>query len=162
DTIDPVITCPGDQTASADANCEFTMADYTGLGTATDNCDAAPVITQSPLAGDIVSGTTTVTLTVTDASGNTATCTFDVVVTDNAAPVINTCQSDVSRDLDGSCEYSLEDFTGAITATDNCTPDANIVYTQSPAAGVILTGVGSTHTITLTATDTNGNSSDCT
>ncbi|MFZ6050790.1 HYR domain-containing protein, partial [Halocola ammonii] len=160
DTTNPTISCPGDQNVSADTNCEFTMADYTSLATASDNCSVT--VTQSPASGATVSGTTTVTLTATDASGNTATCTFDVVVTDNAAPVINTCQSDVSRDLDGSCEYSLEDFTGAIVATDNCTPDANIVYTQSPAAGVILTGVGSSHTITLTATDTNGNSSDCT
>ncbi|MFZ6053482.1 HYR domain-containing protein, partial [Halocola ammonii] len=161
DTIDPVITCPGDQTASADANCEFTMADYTGMVTATDNCDSSVDVVQSPAAGNIVSGTTTVTMTATDNVGNVSTCTFEVIVEDNAAPTIVDCQTDIDRSLNANCEYVLEDFTGAITATDNCTLDADLVYTQSPAAGTILNGVDAIHTITLTATDANGNSTDC-
>ena len=43
-------------------------------------------ITQSPIAGTIISDTTTVTITVTDEYGNTATCNFEVNTIDNTNP----------------------------------------------------------------------------
>src|SRR5690606_40061447 len=73
-----------------DASCEGTVGDYTSLAVVADNCDAAPVVTQSPLAGTTFSGTTSVTLTVTDASGNEASTSFNVNVEDTTNPIINT------------------------------------------------------------------------
>ncbi|WP_319500448.1 MBG domain-containing protein [uncultured Draconibacterium sp.] len=78
DNINPTITCPADQTGTLDNNCEFTLPDYTGLATISDNCDASPTVTQSPAAGTTINGTTTIALTATDASGNASNCTFDV------------------------------------------------------------------------------------
>ncbi|MCB9335507.1 MAG: lamin tail domain-containing protein [Flavobacteriales bacterium] len=79
DTLAPVVTCPGNQNETPGASCQFTLPDYTGLATVSDNCSASPTITQSPLPGTVVSSTTTITISATDGSTNISTCTFDVV-----------------------------------------------------------------------------------
>ncbi len=68
-------------------------------------------VTQSPIAGTIISDTTTVTLTVTDEYGNTATCSFDVNTIDNTDPIINTCVANKDVVLDASCNFTLPDYT---------------------------------------------------
>ncbi len=76
----PKITCPATQSLSLDpTNCTTALPDYRPLATKSDNC-GTPTITQSPAAGSLVSGTTAfaVTLTATDGSGNTASCSFTV------------------------------------------------------------------------------------
>ena len=162
DNTAPTITCPGDQNEFADASCDVSLPDYTGLATVADNCDASPTVTQSPVAGTTLSGAgtvQTVTLTVTDASGNSSNCTFDVTVIDNTAPTI-TCPGDQNEFADASCDVSLPDYTGLATVADNC--DASPTVTQSPVAGTILSGAGTVQTVTLTVTDASGNSSNCT
>ena len=77
DTISPAITCPGNQTETLNSNCQFILSDYTALATTTDNCTVSPAVTQSPISGTIISGTTTITLTVNDGNGNSAQCTFE-------------------------------------------------------------------------------------
>lgn len=154
DTEDPTIDCPGDQTLTGDSACQATIPDYTSLGTADDNCDSAPAIIQSPAAGTDITGTTTVTLTATDASGNSAECTFEVSIEDSTEPSI-TCPGDLTVDFTDDCDFTLGDYTASATVIDNC---SGAVVTQSPAAGTVIT---SATTVTLTATDTAGNSSDC-
>ena len=85
DTLAPVVTCPGNQTADPGAgNLFYEVPDYIGTGdaTATDNCtDPVTITTQDPAAGSLVSdGTYTVTITGEDASGNVGTCSFDLTV----------------------------------------------------------------------------------
>ncbi len=108
---------------------------------------------------DDIGAPITVTVFATDASGNVASCSVEVLVVDTMAPVL-TCPEDesVMVDLDGS--HTLADYIGdgAATATDNCT-DPVSDFTQSPAPGTIL-GVG-VHIITFTATDEYGNVSTC-
>jgi len=57
------------------------------------------------------------------------------------------------------CHGLVPDFTGALMATDNCTPAGQLVKTQSPAAGTMMP-LGS-HNITLTVADAAGNQSMC-
>ncbi|HAB26916.1 MAG TPA: hypothetical protein DCE27_03490, partial [Xanthomarina gelatinilytica] len=76
----PSITCPGGPiTINADANCEATTV---ALGTpvTNDNCTVTSVT--NDLAGQLPLpvGTHTVTWTVTDTAGLTATCTQQVTV----------------------------------------------------------------------------------
>ncbi|MEC7753407.1 MAG: Ig-like domain-containing protein [Bacteroidota bacterium] len=94
DVTDPVITtCETDKIENVSGG-QFTVPDYTGGVVATDNCDDAPVITQSPVAGAIVGvGVTTVTLTATDESGNNADCSFNLTVQDFVAPSLNISSS---------------------------------------------------------------------
>ena len=161
DNTDPVILVCASTPAniSANASCQGTMPDLTGTVTATDNCTGSPVITQSPAAGATLGlGKTTVTLTATDGAGNTATCKVNQTVVDDTDPVITVCASiPANISANASCQGTMPDLTGTVTATDNCT--GSPVVTQSPAAGATL-GLGTT-TITLTATDGSGNTATC-
>ncbi len=78
---DPVVTCPADLTEIVNPGDLFTIPDYSGATTATDNCNPAPTITQDPVAGTMVGvGVTVITMTATDAAGNDASCTFNLTV----------------------------------------------------------------------------------
>ncbi|MBK5213415.1 MAG: HYR domain-containing protein [Flavobacteriaceae bacterium] len=78
-------------------------------------------------------GTTTNTFDVTDANGNTTTCSFDVTVNDTEAPVI-TCPGDIIVDTDaGVCGATV---TYDVVATDNCDA-SNVVVYQVPFAQLV-------------------------
>ncbi len=153
DTVAPEITtCPADQTESFDATCNLSIPDYTGLAATTDNCDGSPVITQSPAAASVITGTTTVAITSTDFAGNESTCTF--TVTDNSPPVVS-CPSDQTVGSDINCQYTLLDYLPMVTTSDNCGAST---LTQSPAVGTVI---ASQTTVTVTAEDDFGNTSTC-
>ena len=97
-------------------------------------------------------GSTTVTWTVTDLSGNSATCTQKVTVVDTQAPTI-TCNGNVTLNADaGQCTATTT--LSAPTATDNCA-----VTVTSNAPTTFQTG---NTTVIWTATDGSGNSATCT
>ncbi|HTH57750.1 MAG TPA: HYR domain-containing protein [Cyclobacteriaceae bacterium] len=157
DDIAPFITsCPTSTNVSLDATCQYTIPAYTA--TVTDNCSGT-TLTQTPAAGTVLSGNNTsqlVTLTATDAAGNTSSCSFTVTLKDDTAPSITSCPSGGNVSLDASCNYIIPTYTA--TVTDNC---SGATLTQSPTAGTILTGHNTTQLITLTATDAAGNTSTC-
>jgi uncharacterized protein (TIGR03382 family) len=75
----PKIDCPDDITLDADADTGAVVT--FAMPTATDN-DGTPTVATTPASGDMFPvGTTTVTATATDPASNTASCTFDVIVT---------------------------------------------------------------------------------
>ena len=80
DTQPPTITCPPNSTVTAGASCP--LATSTGVTypppVASDNCPGVTVVCVPPSGSIFPVGTTTVTCTATDASGNTATCSFTV------------------------------------------------------------------------------------
>ena len=155
DATPPTITCPGNQTGSVNASCNFTLPDYTGLAVAADNCGSVTV-TQSPVAGtNVGTGTTVITLTANDGNGNTANCNFNVVVSDITNPTI-TCPGNQTGSVDASCNFSLPDYTALATPADNC---PGVVVTQVPAPGTNV-GIGTTN-IVLTATDGSSNTANC-
>ena len=155
DVTPPTITCPANTTVAAGANCNATLASYVAAATASDNCTANPVITQSPASGTIITGSQVVTMTATDASGNSATCSFTVTVADQTPPTI-TCPSNTTVAASANCNATLASYVAAATASDNCT--ASPTKTQSPAAGTVITG---SQVVTLTATDAAGNTATC-
>ena len=152
----PTLVCPADQTPSFDANCEYALLDYTGMATLSDNCDANPTIVQSPVVGTTITSATAVTLTATDAAGNSTSCTFMVDPQDTTMPSL-ACPADQEPSFDANCQYTLLDYTGMATVSDNCDP--SVAVSQSPTAGTVIT---SATMITLTATDAAGNSTSCT
>ena len=83
DTQPPTITCPAHITAKAPAGSNCTIVNYT-TPTSTDNCPLPPnpVVCSPPSGSCFARGTTTVTCTATDASDNTASCSFSVTVFD--------------------------------------------------------------------------------
>ena len=97
DTQPPAITCPADITAVTDQSiCTQPGSPVCQVVTfaapvATDNCPGVTVVCVPPSGTCFTVGVTTVTCTATDASGNTATCsftitTFDVALQDDADP----------------------------------------------------------------------------
>ncbi|MFN9801431.1 MAG: HYR domain-containing protein, partial [Bacteroidota bacterium] len=120
------------------------------------NCGGLVTISQSPNAGTVITATATITLTATDEAGNSATCAFEVVPSDQAAPVV-TCPGDQQTTVTGDCEFVLQDYLGLVVATDNC--DSSVQFSQSPAPGTLHS---SAVMVEVTATDDAGNTSTCT
>jgi hypothetical protein len=147
DTEVPVIGCPADITISTDSGMCSASNVALGAPTVTDNCTT----TSSNNAPSVFPiGTTAVTYTVTDAGGNTATCTQQVTVNDTEAPVIGSCPQDVTI-CPGVVVFNSP------TATDNC--GASVYQTSGPASGSTL-GVG-VYTAVFTAMDSAGNTDTC-
>ncbi|MCP4276010.1 MAG: HYR domain-containing protein, partial [Gammaproteobacteria bacterium] len=118
DNIAPAITCPADISVNTDAGvCESVVTYTTPVGT--DNC--TPTTTQTAGSGSGATfsvGTTTETYEVTDESGNTASCSFTVAVTDNEVPTA-LCQTlTVELDATGNATITEADINNG--SADNC------------------------------------------
>src|SRR5205814_1383667 len=162
DTTVPTMSCPAPASASADGTCQAAVPNVLSGVTASDNCSGTNGITlvQSPAAGTLVGlGTNTITVTATDAAGNSATCTTTFTVRDTSVPTVN-CPAPTSASAVAGCQASVPNVLGGVTANDNCSGTNGITLSQSPAAGTLV-GLGA-HTITVTATDAAGNSATCT
>jgi hypothetical protein len=106
DNINPTITCPANITVNVDAGTCVAAVTVPAPVTA-DNCSVASVVNNfnntANASGTYPLGTTTVLWTVTDASGNTATCSMTVTVVDNVNPTI-TCPANITVNVDaGTC-----------------------------------------------------------
>src|SRR5205814_2185600 len=89
DTTVPTVSCPAPTSPSADGGCQAAVPNVLGGVTASDSCSATNGITlcQSPAAGTLVGlGAHTITVTATDAAGNSATCTTTFTVNDTTVP----------------------------------------------------------------------------
>jgi hypothetical protein len=155
DTQNPSITCPSPVTANNDAGQCSAVVNYPNA-TATDNCPGVGTPSCTPPPGTaFVVGTTTVTCTVSDAHGNSNSCSFSVTVNDTENPSI-TCPSAVTQNNDPNQCSAVVNYPNA-TATDNCsgvgTPNC------TPASGTTF-AVGVT-TVTCTVSDAHGNSNSC-
>jgi FtsP/CotA-like multicopper oxidase with cupredoxin domain len=181
DVIDapPQIICPDPITQGTDAG--LCSAVVTFSPTATDDCGPLIVDSVPPSGSAFPKGTTTVTSTVTDDSGQTASCSFDVTVVDDDPPQVT---SSVTVSVFWSPNHDLINVGLAATAIDNC-PDpvtfGVVVYgdendelptgdgTYSPDAKNIAVGTlrlraerkqnadGRVYLIVVTATDGSGN-----
>ncbi|MEM8509793.1 MAG: BspA family leucine-rich repeat surface protein [Bacteroidota bacterium] len=118
-----------------------------------DNCPGITITQTAGLSpGSLFPvGTTTNTFLATDASGNTATSSFEVTVNDVENPTI---EAITDQNLDATVTGSavLPDYTSLAVVSDNCDPE--LTLTQSPEAGTTIT---SDTPITITAVDEAGN-----
>ncbi|MBL7951626.1 MAG: gliding motility-associated C-terminal domain-containing protein [Flavobacteriales bacterium] len=103
--------------------------------------------------GDL--GSNEVTLTVTDASGNSAECVAVVTVLDTIAPTAMCQNISVVLDQNGNATILADDLVAS--SADNC-GTSTLAYTASTTA---FTSAG-IHSVTLTVTDASGNSTSCT
>ncbi len=163
DNEDPTFTtCPADPAPVANAagmcNAPVTVA----MAVADDNC-LGVVITNdfngggADASGTYPVGTTTVTFTATDASGNTnaATCSVDVVVNDTEAPVA-ACNN-ITVELDATGNYTLSAANLAALSsgsTDNCALTTTVSTTTFTCANI------GANTVTVTVSD-GTNSDNC-
>ena len=131
-----------------------TLADITGecsvanpaAPTAKDNCDGSIIGTTTTTFPVTTAGTTVVTWTFTDTSGNSSTQTQNIIINDVTAPVANTT---TLADITGECSVEAP---SAPRATDNC--DGTIIGTTNTTFPVTTPG---TTVVTWSYTDTQGN-----
>ena len=177
-----ILSCrSGSQSVLSDiGNCTYVNSGIAWDASASDNCLLSSLVynltgattgTGTSLNGIAFNlGTTTVTWTATDGSGNIATCTFDVVVTDDQLPEISSCGATETQNVFTDpivCTYTHIGSSWDATSSDNCTI-STILYTLTVATsgtGTSLDGavfnLGTT-TVTWTVTDGSGNISTCT
>jgi choice-of-anchor B domain-containing protein len=158
DNIDPVAICQN-YTAELDANGQVVVAASSVDGGSSDDSGSISINLNNNTFDCSDIGTNSVTLTVTDPSGNTDTCTAIITVVDNLAPVID-CPSDINVAYDaGQTYFTLPDYVGdnTVTATDNC--NASVSITQTPISGTQLP-LGD-HDILFETEDSYGNASSC-
>ncbi|WP_123912660.1 immunoglobulin-like domain-containing protein [Hanstruepera neustonica] len=156
DTTSPSITCPVDIVANNDAGQCSAVVTYSV--TANDNC-SGETITQTDATGltsgdAFPIGTTVLEYSVTDPYGNSDTCSFSVTVNDAEVPNV-VCQA---------ASLQLDPVTGLATLlpsdVDNGTTD-NCSFTLSLSQDTFDCSHIGNNTVTLTATDANGNVSSC-
>src|SRR5204863_9598184 len=88
DTQAPTVTCPANITKPNDPGQCTAVVTY-ATPTASDNCPGVSAVTCTPASGSTFpKGTTTVSCSATDASGNSGSCGLSVTVTDTQAPTI--------------------------------------------------------------------------
>ena len=172
DNQPPIIVCPENKVVNAEpgtcrsATVPFTIIVtegcrvdvHTRSGTSGVNWLDINGATNMPLNGgyDFPVGLNTVSVSATDASGNTSTCSFTVTVLDNENPVITAKPSDVTVE----CESQIPAANiSSVSATDNCgTPTITHV-------GDVITDqtCANKYTVTRTykATDGSGNTATC-
>ena len=152
DSVAPTITCAADQTQSADSG--LCTAAVTVVGpTISDNCSIASITNDfnstADASDDYPVGTTTVTWTLTDGSGNTSTCTQDIVVTDDEAPVAVCQDITVQLDATGTVTINASDIDGGST---DC---SSMTFQVTPSSTFDCDDIGP-NTVTLFVTDANG------
>ncbi len=151
DNIAPVLTAEADQEVILDADCSITVPNLIDGSSATDNCTVT--ITQSPVAGTIVSsshnGTVEVVVTATDEADNIVESTVVLTAKDNEAPVL-VVEEDQDVVLDADCSITVPNLIDGSSATDNCP----VTITQSPVSGTIVSSShNGTVEVVVTATD---------
>jgi uncharacterized repeat protein (TIGR01451 family) len=158
DNTPPVITtCPTTPAVSAQASCQEPVPNVIGGVTATDNCTdpSQLTVTQSPAAGTLVGkGTTNIVVTVRDLAGNTATCTVPFTVNDVTPPTAVCKNITVSLNASGTASITPADVDNG--SADNCGIASRTVSPNS-----FTCANKGPNTVTLTVTDTSGNSNTC-
>ena len=161
DVDDPILVCQ-DATVSLDENgmAEVLPEYFIDTDNSFDNCGitiTAVDVTDVTCAD--IGVPITVTVFVSDDSGNIASCQATMTVVDDMGPMLENCPEDLTVDP-GAVDlfYEVPDFTVDVIATDNCSDPAGAV-TQDPAVGTLLPdGV---YTVTLSSTDDEGNVGTC-
>ena len=152
DTQLPTIVAPIAINTTTNTGCTRTGL-VLGNPVAMDNCSVASVTNDAPMAFPV--GSTTVTWTVTDGSGNTATATQLVTVTDIITPTVITQNISIRLNGNGIANIVAGDVNNG--TFDNCAIATLVV---SPST-FNCQNVGP-NTVTLTATDIYGNSASAT
>ena len=91
-------------------------------------------VTQNPPPGTQLGlGTTNVTFTVRDSSGNASVCSSSLTVADTTPPFVLACVLELTLGFDTNCQALLPDLTTTnyIIASDNCSA---VSVAQAPPA----------------------------
>jgi subtilisin-like proprotein convertase family protein/uncharacterized protein YrzB (UPF0473 family) len=120
-----------------------------------DNCEIESLIAVPANFDCSMVGGNSVTLTITDTSGNADICIATVTVLDTIPPTFE-CPGPMNV---GDCVGIIPDLISGLMGLDNC---GDVAFTQNPVAGVAFgNGPGETIIVTITASDASGNETSC-
>jgi len=148
DVIAPTIVAKNIQVALG-ANGQVTVQGSDLVQSYTDNCSVTFTVSQGTYSCSEL-GAHLVTVTATDASGNTGTAQAIVTVMDQTAPNLNAQNATIYLNASGVASLSVSQITSGIT--DNCT-----VVGSSVSQSTFNQSHLGQNTITLSATDQSGN-----
>jgi hypothetical protein len=189
DTEPPHIVTPADVHTVTDAGlCSAIVSP--GTATASDNCPGSSIhSTRSdgqPLATPFARGLTTITWTVTDGAGLTASAVQNVVVNDAEAPLVSKVGTDKKelwpanhKMVRVKVAYDISENCGGVVSTSlsvtsnedvdglgdgDTSPDWEVINDHEVALRAERSALGSgrVYTIEITATDADGNHSTAT
>jgi gliding motility-associated-like protein len=154
DTVAPIVSCQN-VTVYLDSMGNVTI-DSTDIDNgSTDNCDIATIALSKTTFDCTNVGPNTITVTVTDNSGNVDSCSSVVTVLDNLSPIAICKDDTVYLDAIGNITITSVNVDGG--SSDNCSP---ITMTISDSSfNCTDTGI---NRVTLFVTDASGNVSLCT
>lgn len=154
DTISPIVQCQN-TTIYLDANGKAKLTNSDVILSDDDNCwiKKRRISKKNFRCNHI--GQNTVTITVEDKSGNTATCTATVTVLDTLSPITKCKDATVMLDLNGQATISVADIDDG--SSDNYSIQSINVFPNT--FNCFNTG---NNQVTLTVTDNSGNISTCT
>ncbi|MDY7231462.1 HYR domain-containing protein [Hyalangium rubrum] len=151
DTTKPAVSCPPARVINT---CAAAGSPVHYETPSSDNCGEAPVSCSHPSGSTFPPGTTAVSCSATDGSGNASTCGFDVTVVGDTTPPTITCPVSLDARIRLGEIGLVLDFTAS--ATDDCgTPQMRCI---PPPGSLFLLGLTP---VACTATDAAGNSASC-
>ncbi len=158
DAAPPVVSgCPDNLLVYAAPDSCGATATW-GAITFVDDCSANVSVDPPNYSFDFFPvGVHEVSIIGTDAGGNSAVCSFEVIVQDTVAPSFSGCPSNMTFVLPpDSCFKAV--FWTPPTASDNCSQGLMLSGSQHVPGTIFSTG---THAVLYVATDVSGNSASC-
>ena len=153
----PQITCPANITANVTTNTCAANVTYT-IPNGTDNCSGQTTTQMAGLgsAASFPTGTTTNIFRVTDATNNSASCSFSITIIDNELPQI-ICPSNIIANVTPNTCAANVTYTTPI-GTDNCSGQTTIQTAGLSSGSSFPTGIT---TNIFRVTDASNNSASC-
>ncbi|HJQ69454.1 MAG TPA: HYR domain-containing protein [Blastocatellia bacterium] len=156
DGVAPTIICPSDVTTEA-APGSTARVDYPEPET-TDNCSSVSVACSPASGSSFPIGTTAVTCTATDASNNSASCSFNVIVNESEVLCALTCGANITKSASGNSCSATVTYSQPTTVGDcetvTCTPASGASF---PVGQTVVTCTGAddaTCSFTVTVVET--------
>jgi len=149
DTELPTLTCPNNISVTGNS-CQ--VETYT-TPTASDNCPGAVVACAPPSGTCFAVGTTTVTCTATDTSGNASNCTFTV----SMIPCTVSCPNNIVDNIaPGTCaqvETYADPTTTGMCGTVTCSPASGSSFSKGVTTVTCTASAGTSCSFSVTIND---------
>ncbi len=165
DNTKPTASCK-DVTVELDHNGNATISATDIDDTSTDNCSIESMATSATDFDCSDLGDNLVTLTVTDPSGNSASCQSTVTIVDKEAPVIQCQETDVYLQSSGRYFLNQADIDRIVMKgtgsepVDNCTSIESLAWEITPRTFECV-HADKNIPVTVKATDASGNTAEC-
>ena len=159
DNVFPTIACGANIVRNNDAGVCGAVVTYTAP-VGNDNCTGSTTAQTAGLPSGSVFplGVTTNTFTVTDAAGNSSSCSFTVTIHDTQAPVLTAPAARALNVGAGvNCQVNMPDYRGLFGVNENCGGTVTLEQLAPNQPGSLVIGYGGTRTIKVKATDVAGN-----